>query len=90
MVGIIPLPFYKVGCSYSSLFVNIPSGLFDKAKRKILGKENREDGAMGFAQAYPDDIPTGSTIFEAHGIDPAIWEPQELGMKNIVMIDQMS
>lgn len=34
---------------------------------------------MGFAQAYPDDIPTGSTIFEAHGIDPAMWEPQELG-----------
>ena len=61
------------------LFLHFHSGLFDKAKRKILGKENREDGAMGFAQAYPDDIPTGSTIFEAHGIDPAMWEPQELG-----------
>ena len=55
------------------------TGLFDKAKRKILGKENREDGAVGFAQAYPDDITTGSNAFDAGGIDPALWEPQELG-----------
>ena len=40
---------------------------------------------MGFAQAYPDDIPTGSTIFEAHGIDPAMWEPQELGTQNLFL-----
>lgn len=55
------------------------SGLFDKAKRKILGKEQREDGAIGFAQAYPEDIPTSTNTFDAGGIDPAMWEPQELG-----------
>ena len=74
----------KWSCSYD-LFLHFHSGLFDKAKRKILGKENREDGAMGFAQAYPDDIPTGNTIFETHGIDPAMWEPQELGTQNLFL-----
>lgn len=55
------------------------SGLFDKAKRKIkiLGKEIREDGAVGFA----DDIPVGgsSALFDAATLDRTTWEPQELG-----------
>ncbi len=62
---------------------NVLAGLFDKAKRKILGKELREGevGAAGggFAQTYPEEMPVGSLAFDAAGIDPTLWEPQELG-----------
>ena len=45
---------------------------------------------MGFAQAYPDDIPAGSSMFESHGLDPSMWEPQELGTNKIIKQERIS
>ena len=58
-------------------------GLFGKAKRKFLGKD-REDGLSasgGYGSESSDSSRSPSTV-DAGGIDPTLWEPQELGMYN--------
>ena len=55
-------------------------GLFGKAKRKLLGKE-MEAGLTYVAPGSVGLSTVGDTLSSAAvgGIDPALWEPQELG-----------
>jgi len=55
------------------------TGLFGKAKRKLLGKE-MESGLTYVASS--STVTDTSSAAAVGGIDPALWEPQELG-KNL-------
>ena len=50
-----------------------PQNFFDKAKRKILGKEGIEQGSYG----RREDLQTQSAGKE---LDFSYWEPQEIGI----------
>ncbi len=55
-------------------------GLFGKAKRKILGQEQEEPVYSGGLTSSIPDVPvTTATGHGPSGIDPSLWEPQELG-----------
>ena len=69
--------------SSSSLHVLLSliySGLFGKAKRKFLGKELETSsdftGVEGLSLADPSSASSSSNV---GGIDPTLWEPQEIG-----------
>jgi len=52
------------------------SGLFGKAKRKLLGKELESGLAYDASGSTVSDTSSAAAV---GGIDPALWEPQELG-----------
>jgi len=56
-------------------------GLFGKAKRKLLGKEM--ESGLTDVTSRPAGLLTATDASSAAvgGIDPALWEPQELGKK---------
>lgn len=53
-------------------------GLFGKAKRKLLGKE-MESGLSYVPSASVSLSTDAISSATVGGIDPALWEPQELG-----------
>ena len=59
-------------------YVGSLSGLFGKAKRKILGIDNEEGWEVS---ATYHRSPTGNSpvTVNAGGIDPYMWEPQLIG-----------
>jgi len=54
------------------------AGLFGKAKRKLLGKE-LESGGLNYDASVTTVSGDASSAAAVGGIDPALWEPQELG-----------
>lgn len=52
------------------------TGLFGKAKKKILGEKDEVDDGGLQSSVYKSPAVTVS------GYDPAMWEPQEIGLLN--------
>ncbi len=63
-------------------FCAFPEGLFGKAKRKLLGRERDPDDDLSLfpADATGPDTPVVNATLVG-GIDPAMWEPQEIGTR---------
>ena len=54
------------------------SGLFDKAKRKILGQDREDDSLLEYQSASVQGDSAASSVGLV-GIDPRVWDPQDLG-----------
>ena len=63
-------------------------GLFGKAKRKLLGRDL--EAGLTYVSSGPVSLSSaGDALSSAAvgGIDPALWEPQELGEEYIDITD---
>ncbi|XP_064632775.1 rabenosyn-5-like [Lineus longissimus] len=53
--------------------------LFGKAKKKILGLDEEEEQFGAYGGEVAKSLPIRQRSVDAGGIDPTLWEPQELG-----------